>query len=189
LNAEQRTLEDYIATEWGYGIDDNQAECAFRIARERLLDDPDVEAEDAFEEAKTHARTLVPTAHEAALEISALRNGPTFCYLAFFGLEGRAQFVKVGRSTHPERRIYSFTTGNPLDLLAIYARKFISRQEAHAAEQSILKAAKETSRRGEWLVIEDGAEPAIVAERIGSAINCHNGGRDVFEPIMLERAA
>jgi hypothetical protein len=173
--------------ETGYGADANQSLYADRLA-ERILDDrQDLSPDEAADIAIVKARACIPTAHDAAQAIAAGRNGPAYCYLAFFGTANRCQYVKVGLSSHPERRMQSILTGNPLDLLALYACRQPTRALALAVEKSMLYATQSINCRGEWLRIDecDRANiPAAVDALAGGGAG-PDGARLRFEPVWI----
>lgn len=102
-------------------------------------------------EAAEITKGLVPTARQAARAIADIRAAPAYCYLAFHGTDGEAQYLKVGMTTHPEQRLYSMATGNPLDCMWAYTCQLQSRREAYFVEQTILRHLSAHVRRGEWI--------------------------------------
>jgi len=171
----------------GLSIDSNQAGLAQRISERLYSERPTAPEHELVQEANERAAEVLPTAREAARGISMLRTGPTYCYLAFFGTKGRCRYVKVGMSSHPEGRVYSLTTGNPFDLLAIYGCRFVSRGEAFSAEQSLLRALESIHCRGEWVEIDEcGADDiGAAAEGIAGALKMADGNRPRFEPLWI----
>jgi len=116
------------------------------------LDDDDNEA--VFVAAAIRAAEAnLATAREAAEHISELRAGPAYCYLAFHGLDDVAQFVKVGMTRHPERRLYEMATGNPLDCLWVFTCRVPCVRMAYRIEQSLLRHLEAHKRRGEWITL------------------------------------
>lgn len=172
----------------GLGVDSNQAALADRLADRYIEGCPDQDLHDLVNAACERAAKLLPTRRQAAIDIADIRKGPVWCYLAFFGIGGRCKYVKVGMSSHPEMRIYGMTTGNPLDLTAIYACRFASRRQAYAAEQTLIHTLASIGRRGEWVEIDECAFADIpsVAQGMGSLIRTPNGERAVFEPILYK---
>lgn len=141
-------------------LDDNQRLRAERIVRRLLAQDPGAELDDVTNYAIKQARETVPTIKQAAMAVAELRNGPTYCYLAFYGLRGVASFLKVGISNHPERRMYGIATGNPLDCLWVFAARFVSRSVARSVEQALIRHFSARKRRGEWLHLDGVSEEA-----------------------------
>jgi hypothetical protein len=117
------------------------------------------------------ARATVPSVAEATRGIIEMRNGPTYCYLAFYGRSGESQYLKIGMTSHPESRLYGMATGNPLDCIAAYVAKFPTRSATYAAEQSLLRLLVSHKRRGEWIeVTADYDAAAGMAGSLGGAI-------------------
>lgn len=136
-----------------FQIDSNQQGMAERLM-ERIADgSPFEDMAWIAQEAVRQAESNLPTAREAAQQIAQLRDGPAYCYLAFHGLDGIAQFVKVGMTRHPERRMYEMATGNPLDCLWVYVCRAPTTALAYAMEQSLLRRMSEHKRRGEWITL------------------------------------
>ena len=152
-----------------FELDDNQRLYAERIARRLMLLDPDADATEVVTYAVRQASANVPTTQQAVKAIAAMRRGPAYCYLAFHGMDGIAQFLKIGMTNHPERRIYGMATGNPLDCLWVFAGVLPSRRAAYHVEQTLLRHMSEHRRRGEWIVVRDvGAElAASMARQLG----------------------
>ena len=149
-------------------LDGNQAIRAERIVRHLLTLDPSSDLEEATSYAVKQARDSVPTTKQAAMAVAEMRNGPTYCYLAFYGLDGCASFLKIGISNHPERRMYGIATGNPFDCLWVFAARFASRKIAYAVEQSLIRHFHSKKRRGEWFQI-DGVDE-VAARSIASDV-------------------
>lgn len=136
-----------------YDVDTNQ-QATFDRAVERMLDsDMTLQIDDANKIALSMVRSNIPTASQAANAIAAMRNGPTFCYLAFYGLDGIASYMKVGVSRHPERRMYDMGTGNPLDCLWVFCVRCASSKQAFATEKKLLRHLADHKRRGEWVEV------------------------------------
>lgn len=123
-------------------------------------------------EAMRQAVANLPLRQDAARSISEMRAGPAYCYLAFHGLDGIAQFLKIGMSRHPERRLYGMATGNPLDCLWAFTAKLPTAKQAYHAEQSLLRHMEERKRRGEWIEIgaTDEAGAVALARQLGAVM-------------------
>lgn len=171
----------------GLSIDSNQAGLAQRISERLYSERPTAPDHELVQEANERAAEILPTAREAARGISLLRSGPAYCYLAFFGLKGRCRYVKVGMSAHPEGRVYGLTTGNPFDLLAIYACRFDSRAMAYGAEQTLLRAMDSIRCRGEWVEIEECSADDLgaVADGMAGVLRPDADVRPRFDPVWI----
>lgn len=154
--------------EW---LDTNQRVVAERLIDSWAIDYPNLLPEEIVEMAIQAARTNAGTAKDAADRIAEMRNGPNYCYLAFYGRGGAAQYMKVGYSAHPEQRLYGIATGNPLDCLWAFTAPFPTRKSAYAAEQAILREISGHKRRGEWIEIEAGdPEATALARQLGELV-------------------
>lgn len=83
-----------------------------------------------------------------------------YMYLAYFGVDGAASFVKVGVSRDPAFRMTGIATGNPLDRLWVFAAKFPSRKDAMRVERQVHAHLSESRRRGEWFRLDSLDEQA-----------------------------
>jgi hypothetical protein len=153
-------------------LDSNRVPLAERLVDQLSMTDPNADASEILAAAISIAERNVPTAKEASQRIVGLRNGPTYCYLAFYGRDGAGQYLKIGMTSHPEQRLYELATGNPLDCLWVYAACFDTRRQAYAAEQSLLRELVEHKRRGEWIeVTTDAGSSAAFARQLGAVVN------------------
>lgn len=132
-------------------MDSNLRAMFDRVLQLLLDNNQDLELSEAKVIAGDMAAANLRTAKEVANAIASMRNGPTYCYLAFYGLGDTASFMKVGVSRHPERRMYGMATGNPLDCLWVYCLRAPASHIAFATEKNLLRHLKENKRRGEWL--------------------------------------
>lgn len=150
---------------YGSPLLDTNQEATFSRVLQRLFDtNPLADETWLIQEAARQARASVETAASAAEQIAEMRSGPAYCYLAFHGMDGIAQFAKVGMSRHPERRLYGMATGNPLDCLWVYVCKLPTARAAYHVEQSLLRHMEAQRRRGEWITlgrIEQDAAAAL----------------------------
>lgn len=146
-------------------LDSNQRARAERAVDRLSFTNPEDDAGQLVEAAIAEGLRM-PTAREAANGIAELRNGPAYCYLAFHGIDGVAQFVKVGMTRHPEQRMYNMATGNPLDCLWVYVCQLQTASAAYGVEQKLLRHMASHKRRGEWLSIgaADEAMAASIAQ-------------------------
>lgn len=135
-------------------VDANQAATFESLLQRAAINAPNVELETLAVSAAEAAREMVPTARDAALAIAEMRR-PAYCYLAFCGVGGRAQYVKIGMSIHPEKRLYGMATGSPLDCLWVYTADMPGRKAAYRAEQFLLRRMADHRRRGEWIEVGD----------------------------------
>lgn len=143
-----------IMERWGcaLAVDANQAPTYERLLEQSAVRYPNAEIENLAAYAAGVARETVPTAKDAAMAIAEMRL-PGYCYLSFCGVEGVAQYMKIGMSTHPEQRLYNMATGSPLDCLWVYTVRLPTRRAAYRAEQTLLKHMAEHKRRGEWVEV------------------------------------
>lgn len=155
----------------GYPVVDGNQQAAFdRIVERLFVEFPAANEELLMQAALREAMESVPTVEEAAKAIAAMRAWPGFCYLAFHGSRGRAQFLKVGISRHPEKRLYGMATNNPLDCLWAFTVKLPSAKRAYAVEQEILRHLASHHRKGEWFEIEADRDDALSLARVLSAV-------------------
>lgn len=151
-------------------IDSNRLTFAERMIDNLAMSNPEAGDDWVIATAMEAANANLPTALEAARHIAEMRNGPTYCYLAFYGRDGVGQYLKVGMTSHPEKRLYGIATGNPLDCLWVYVAQFDTRKQAYSAEQTILRDIAEHKRRGEWIEITTDAEAARAFARQLAAV-------------------
>jgi hypothetical protein len=152
-------------------LDSNHKAMAERYLDQIALDYPEIDPQEIVARAIAVAQANLPTAKEAARNIAEMRKGAVYCYLAFYGLRGQCQFLKVGMTAHPEQRLYGIATGNPLDCLWVYISRLPTRGQAYRVEQSILRHLSDHKRRGEWIEVACDAEGAagIAREMAGLA--------------------
>lgn len=152
-----------------FELDDNQRLYAERTVRRLLALEPEADVTEIVNYAVNQAALDIPTTQQAVRAITAMRKGPAYCYLAFHGMDGVAQFMKIGMTNHPERRIYGMATGNPLDCLWVFAGVLPSRRAAYHVEQTLIRYMSEYRRRGEWIVVHNiDAELAMsMARQLG----------------------
>lgn len=87
----------------------------------------------------------------------------THVYIAFFGDEGRAQFMKIGVAKHVRFRIDGIRTGNPLDCLWTFCCPIGSRAEAGKVEAALHRNMANTRTNGEWFRLSKCSEQACEA--------------------------
>jgi len=145
----------------GIAVDSNQRATVERLIDRAMAENPMLEMWEAAESISQDA--LPETAKEAARRIASLRTGPTFVYLAFHGVDGIAQYVKVGISRHPEQRLYGMATGNPLDCLWAFTCRVGTAEAAYGVEQRIIRHLDAHKRRGEWLEVGQSDKDAAFA--------------------------
>lgn len=146
-------------------LDSNRRVIAERYLDHYALHNDEPMSAEAVERAISVAEANAPTTQEAARRIAEMRNGPTYCYLAFYGLDGRGLFLKVGMTSHPEKRLHDFACGNPLDCLWTFAARLPTRPQAYRVEQAILRHLADQKRRGEWLAVSCDADGAWAIAR------------------------
>lgn len=166
----------------GIAADTNQRKTKERIIAQRMEADPTLDAWEVDESVPDEL--LPPTAKQAARDIAAMRTGPTFVYLAFHGIQS-AQYLKVGISRHPEKRLYGMATGNPLPCLWAFVAEIGDNRKAYAVEQRILRHLAEHKQRGEWLEVgstdQDGAE--ALARQLTQFVRDISPGSGDFAPL------
>ena len=134
-------------------LDPNQRKHAERILDNLTFTESYPQMDELVGQAIESALECVPTAREAAEQIASLRFGPSYCYLAFFGLDETANYMKVGMSRHPEQRLYSMGTDNPLDCLWVFVSRLPCTRAAFHVEQTLHRHLSEHRRKGEWFAI------------------------------------
>lgn len=75
----------------------------------------------------------------------------TYVYLTFWGLEDRAEFMKVGVAKDVKSRMAGIKTGNPMDRLWTYCLLLHSRSEAMRVESALLEKMADSRVSGEWV--------------------------------------
>ncbi len=118
-------------------------------------------------------RSLAGTALPAAylegirmelLQMLGLENvDRTYCYLTFWGVDGRAEFLKIGVARNVKNRMNGIRTGNPLDRLWTYTMALNSRGEAMKVEAALLENMKSDRTNGEWVRVAGCSEQACKA--------------------------
>lgn len=134
-------------------LDSNQRGLAERLIDRLYMHYPEGDTDRIVEAAVRGAVCNIKTAKVAAKEIAALHNGPAYCYLAFYGLDGVASFVKVGMTRHPEKRLYGMATGNPLDCLWVFVSRLPVATAAYHVEKALHRHLEPNKRRGEWFEV------------------------------------
>lgn len=151
---------------WITDLDSNQRRTAERILDRLTISTANPRMDELVQEAIEAAQEIAPTAKSAAEEIASLRNGPAYCYLAFFGVAGVASYLKIGMSRHPEKRLYDMGVGNPLDCLWVFAAQLPTSKCAYAVEHALHRHMEGRHQRGEWFSIgETGVGDAAALAR------------------------
>ena len=75
----------------------------------------------------------------------------TYVYLTFWGLDDRAEFMKIGVAKDIKARMAGIKTGNPMDRLWTYCLLLHSRSEAMRVESALLSKMADTRVSGEWV--------------------------------------
>lgn len=163
-------------------LDSNQRTYAERLFDHMALVDQEATAEEVAARAMNTAMQNLPTAKEAAEQIAALRNGHAYCYLAFYGMGGTAQYMKIGMTRHPEQRLYGMATGNPLDCLWVFVCKLPTVRAAYHVEKSLLRHMEDHKRRGEWLEVGETDEAGAIglARQLGEVASSFEPGAGEF---------
>lgn len=134
-------------------LDPNQRKHAERVLDELLFTEHGAPTDELVDRAISAAMECVPTAQDAAERILSMRFGPAYCYLAFFGLDDTASYMKIGMSRHPEQRLYGMGTDNPLDCLWVFVSRLSCTRAAFHAEQFLHRHLAGHRRKGEWFAI------------------------------------
>lgn len=134
-------------------LDANQRKHAERILDNLTFSEPYPQMDELVERAIASALENVPTARDAAEQIASMRFGPSYCYLAFFGLDETANYMKIGMSKHPEQRLYSMGTDNPLDCIWVFTSRLPCTRAAFHVEQVLHRHMADHRRKGEWFAI------------------------------------
>jgi hypothetical protein len=144
-------------------LDSNQRGFAERLIDRLYLHYPEGDSDRLVEAAVKGARANLAPARVAAKRIAEMHNGPAYCYLAFYGRDGIASFVKVGMTRHPEKRLYGMATANPLDCLWVYVSKLPVAKAAYHVEHALHRHLDASKRRGEWFEVGETDEAAAQA--------------------------
>jgi hypothetical protein len=91
----------------------------------------------------------------------------THVYLAFFGNEGRATYMKIGIAKNVRNRMSGIATGNPLPNLWTYSAPFFTRVKATAVEAALLRHMSPDKVHGEWIHVQ-GLSARTAAEVVVS---------------------
>ncbi|GAA5075584.1 GIY-YIG nuclease family protein [Lysobacter panacisoli] len=166
-------------------LDSNQRGFAERLVDRLYMHYPEGDHDRLVEAAVKGARANLATARVAAKRIAELHNGPAYCYLAFYGLGGVANFVKIGMTRHPEKRLYGMATGNPLDCLWVYVSRLPVAKSAFRVEQELHRHLDPNKRRGEWFSVGEtdaGGAAALARQLHAVAVDAD---RDASEFTLL----
>jgi hypothetical protein len=134
-------------------LDANQRKAAEMFLDRLMFTEPHETMDELVHRAIASASEYAPTAREAADRIAEMRSGPAYCYLAFYGLDDTANYMKVGMTRHPESRLYGMATGNPLDCLWVFVSRLPVARMAFHVEQHLHHHLAEHRRRGEWFSV------------------------------------
>lgn len=75
----------------------------------------------------------------------------TFAYMTFWGMDGRAEFMKIGVAKDVRARMMGIRTGNPMERLWTFKMVFNSRSEAMRVESALLSKMSADRVSGEWI--------------------------------------
>jgi hypothetical protein len=134
-------------------LDSNQVPYAERAIDRMAMTNPTADEACVVAEAIRQAEANLATAKEAAERIAEMRDGPAYCYLAFYGLDDTANYMKVGMTRHPEQRLYHMATGNPLDCLWVFVSRLPVARAAFHVEKFLHRHLEAHRRRGEWFAV------------------------------------
>lgn len=84
-------------------------------------------------------------------------------YLAFYGNDDMAEYVKVGVSKDVHIRMKDIRTGNPLPRLWLYSARFEDRRTAMSVESAILSHVDGDRVTGEWAKLGGMSADAVRA--------------------------
>lgn len=87
----------------------------------------------------------------------------TFVYLTFWGMEGRAHFLKIGIAKNVAKRMSDIHGANPMDRLWTYTMIFNTRGEATQVESALLRHMSPDKATGEWVRVAKCSEQACEA--------------------------
>lgn len=96
------------------------------------------------------------------------RNAIACVYLAFHGLNDRAEFLKIGVAADVKKRMRELYTGNPLPRLWTFSAEFNSRSLAYRVETALHKHMRHEGTSGEWFKVRGFSED--VAEQFVSSL-------------------
>lgn len=86
----------------------------------------------------------------------------SFIYLILTEEVAGFQYVKVGMSDHPEKRVTSHATSCPLSIISFHTAEFIGRANAYRAEKTILRKLAHLHCKGEWLRAEKDGDIDVI---------------------------
>ena len=87
---------------------------------------------------------------------------PSFVYLAFFGVDGQARYLKIGIADNVRVRMSSYRTHCPLPCVRLLTLRLPNRGDAYALEIALLASMGDLRLHGEWVAV-DGAQAAVSA--------------------------
>lgn len=96
--------------------------------------------------------------------LGAAANGQTtYVYLAFYGSDDRADYLKIGITRNVKSRIIGIRTGNPLPNLWTFSARLRSREEAAIIEAALLQHMSLDRVSGEWVRVHGIGRSAAIA--------------------------
>jgi hypothetical protein len=138
-------------------LTDDEAEllCAnFRRMREGTTNEDLMWIDQAH---RTLRRSRLPAAYvdgiraELLQMIGMTKVDETFVYLAFWGMDGRSEFLKIGVAKDVKRRMGDIHSANPMDRLWTFKMPLDTRGEAMQVESALLRHMAKDRVTGEWI--------------------------------------
>lgn len=81
----------------------------------------------------------------------SFRRDAAAVYLAFFGVGGVAEYLKIGIAKNVKFRMDGHATSNPFEQMWVYSAMFGSRLQAGAVERALISSQAEHNIKGEWI--------------------------------------
>lgn len=113
------------------------------------------------------------------------KNESVYVYLAFYGDESKAKFLKIGIASNVRSRLLGIRTGNPLPNIFTYVANLDTRRSAAAVEAALLKNMSGDGVHGEWIDVHGIAHSAVesVVSSLAEVATDIDGHRVNFVPI------
>lgn len=108
---------------------------------------------------------------------------PAWVYLAFYGRDVTAAYLKIGIAKDVGNRMRSASTDNPMFRLWTFAAKFRSRADALRVEAALLANMQNEKAKGEWVHVHGLSEVAAdaIVESLTEVANSVTGQQVTFE--------
>ncbi|OGT59752.1 MAG: hypothetical protein A3E01_04625 [Gammaproteobacteria bacterium RIFCSPHIGHO2_12_FULL_63_22] len=137
------------------------------------------------------SNTVLPPAYIAGIRMELLQmvGKPdadlTYVYMSFWGMEDRADYMKVGVAKNVRKRMSGAHTDNPMNRLWTFTIPLHTRQEALNVEAALLKHMCESRITGEWVKLSKFSAQAcralaeslaeVAAEQVERAVQATGG--------------